>query len=189
MKLILGSSSPRRRLLLEQLQLDFEVRSPDADESIITTTDPLERVRALAELKASHLPLIHPEEVCVTADTVVSFNQEIFEKPQSKEEARYMLQTLSGTTHHVSTGVFIRSMTQTARFVETTSVTFFELSDADIAHYIQSGEPFDKAGGYGIQSLGARFVSSIHGDYYNVVGLPIGRLMKYLNAFEQELEG
>ncbi|GEM02484.1 septum formation protein [Halolactibacillus halophilus] len=183
MPLILGSSSPRRQDILKQVKLDFTVRTPNVDESQIKTTKPIEKVSALCKLKAASILFESDDDVIVTADTVVSFNNMIFEKPKTKQEAYTMMRALSDQTHDVHTGVLVRSKHKQKLFVETTKVMFYPLTDEDINEYIDTDEPYDKAGAYGIQGLAAPFIKKIDGDYYNVVGLPIGQLMQVLKQF------
>lgn len=182
-KLILASSSPRRQALLRLAQLSYHIRIPDLDESIVTGNNPIEKVSELAKMKNKKISLDNEKEVILAADTVVSYNQTIFEKPSNKTEAKDMIRSLSGHTHHVFTGVYIRNSAHERAFVECTEVSFWELSDEEIDRYVTTKEPYDKAGGYGIQSLGAMFVKEMVGDYYNVVGLPISRVVRELRAF------
>lgn len=181
-KLILASQSPRRQELLQQINIPFTVKSSNVDESSITTADPLEKVRQLAELKGKSIE-ISEDEVIISADTVVALQQEIFEKPRDEKHAYEMLATLSGKTHDVYTGVMIRSVNDEILFVERTEVEFWPLTDADIHWYLSTKEPFDKAGSYGIQGAGAVLVKKICGDYFNVVGLPISRVVQELKRF------
>lgn len=179
MKIILGSSSPRRQSLLKQVGLSFEVQVPNVDEKLITSTDPQTKVIETARLKADALQL--PENTTIiTGDTVVSFNNEIFEKPTSKEEARKMINALSGNTHEVYSAAIIKSRDFEEKIISKASVSFFSLSHQEIEDYINTGEPYDKAGAYGIQDFGASFVESIQGDYYTIVGLPIARVYRAL---------
>ncbi|WP_188206989.1 Maf family protein [Alkalibacillus aidingensis] len=179
--LILASSSPRRQELLKQVKIPFDIRKPNVDESQIKTDDPEEKVKQLAILKGENVPFHHSNEVILSADTVVSYNQKIFEKPSDKEEAYRMISQLSGDTHEVFTGVMIRSQDNEITFVEKTQVEFWPLSQEEIKWYITTNDPYDKAGAYGIQSIGAMFVKQIIGDYYNVVGLPISRVLRCLS--------
>lgn len=180
--LILASSSPRRQELLQQVQIPFQLRKQTMDESQINTSDPMEKVKQLAMLKGRPVPIQH-NEVILSADTVVSYQQRIFEKPESQKDAYQMISALSGDMHEVFTGVMIRSLDEEITFVERTKVEFWPLSEAEINWYIQTNEPYDKAGAYGIQSVGAMFVKQIIGDYYNVVGLPISRVVRELRKF------
>ena len=182
-QLILASSSPRRQGLLEQVNIPFTIRKPDIDESQIKTNEPFEKVRQLAIRKAQKVQIENDDKVILTADTVVSYNQTIFEKPKTKEEAYKMIASLSGEIHEVFTGVMIKSLHNDFVFVERTKVEFWPLSADEIDWYISMKDPYDKAGAYGIQSYGAKFVKQIFGDYYNVVGLPISRVVRELRNF------
>ncbi|RIU90132.1 Maf family protein [Oceanobacillus picturae] len=182
-KLILGSSSPRRQELLKQVHLPFSVRTPDIDESQIRTNNPVEKVEQLAIRKSQAIPLLDEKEVILTADTVVSYKQQIFEKPKNKETAIQMISDLSGETHEVYTGVKIRSLEQELVFVERSEVEFWPLSEEEIDWYVSTTDPYDKAGAYGIQSLGAAFVKRINGDYATIVGLPISKVVRELRPF------
>src|SRR5699024_10917448 len=179
MKIILGSSSPRRQSLLKQVGISFEVEVPNVDEKLITSTDPQTKVIETARLKADALQL--PENTTIiTGDTVVSFNNEIFEKPTSKEEARKMINAISGNTHEVYSAAIIKSRDFEEKIISKASVSFFSLSHQEIEDYINTDEPYDKARAYGIQDFGASFVESIQGDYYTIVGLPIARVYRAL---------
>lgn len=182
-KLILASSSPRRQELLQQVGITYSVRTETINESSIIITNPIEKVEQLAILKGKSIPFHSSNEVILSADTVVSFNENIFEKPKNKEEAYEMITSLSGTTHEVLTGVMIRSTDHEEIFVAETKVEFWPLTEQEINWYINTNDPYDKAGGYGIQSLGSIFVKQIIGDYYNVVGLPLSRVVRELRAF------
>jgi len=184
--LILASSSPRRQALLKQVNIPFSIRKPDVDESQITASEPRERVKLLAELKSNATPLLNEDEVILSADTVVSFDNEILEKPKDKVDALRMLSLLSGSTHEVFTGVTIRSADREITFAKKTEVEFWPLSSSEMDRYIATGEPDDKAGAYGIQGIGAIFVRKITGDYYNVVGLPVSRIIRELREFSIE---
>lgn len=180
--LILASKSPRRQALLEQLHIPFTVRTGFVDESLIKEVNPLEKVKQLAFIKGRAID-IQSHEIVLAADTVVSYQGRIFEKPKDKKTAKEMISILSGDTHHVYTGVSIRSANNEFIFVEKTAVSFWELSEEEITAYIQTDDPYDKAGAYGIQSIGAAFVKEIQGDYYNVVGLPLSRTVRELRNF------
>ncbi|MEJ8766418.1 Maf family protein [Oceanobacillus sp. HCA-5259] len=182
-KLILASSSPRRKELLQQMNIPFTVQSANIDESQITTTDPIEKVKLLAIWKGENIPIQHLNTIVLSADTIVSYEQTIFEKPRNQNEAKQMISTLSGQVHDVYTGVMIRSLQEKKVFVERTRVEFWPLSEEEIDAYISTEDPYDKAGAYGIQSLGAMFVKQIIGDYYTVVGLPISRVVRELRDF------
>jgi septum formation protein len=182
--LILASSSPRRKELLSILQIPFEVKASDVDETFHSELAPHEVVINLAERKAKHVSRNDSSSIVIGADTiVVAAGGEILGKPNNPTEAIEMLRKLSGSTHSVYTGVAIVSATRTTTFYEKTDVTFWELTDEEIHSYISTGEPYDKAGSYGIQGFGSTLVKRIAGDYFTVVGLPIARLVRELKPF------
>ena len=187
-KLILASSSPRRAEVLRNAGIEFEVRPADIDETR-RPSEPasdyvqrlaLEKARAAADSETSANNFI-----VIGADTVVVNAGEILLKPDSPDDARRMLRQLSGGVHEVHTGLAVIRMPQKIERVieEVTSVHFASLSDAEIDAYIATGEPFDKAGAYGIQSLGGRYVTRVEGCYFNVMGMPLGRLWATLKEF------
>ena len=183
-KIILASASPRRRDLLEQGGIPFTVIPSQAEENI-TTTNPVLAVEELSYLKCSDVYEKSVEDVVVIgADTVVVSDGKILGKPSSKEEAIEMLQGLQGRAHEVYTGVTI--MTREGKentkktFHEKTKVVFYPMSDEEIRSYVNTKEPMDKAGAYGIQGKSAIFIKEINGDYNNVVGLPLARLYQEL---------
>lgn len=182
-QLILASSSPRREELLKQVNLPYKIRIPDVDEEQIQTYNPVEKVKQLATIKAENVPLKSNDEVILAADTVVSYQQNIFEKPKNQYEAQETIKALSGNYHEVFTGVMIRSPMDKVVFVERTKVEFWSLTQKEIAAYIKMDDPYDKAGAYGIQSIGAAFVKQVIGDYFNIVGLPISRVIQELKRF------
>ncbi len=181
-KLILASKSPRRSDLLEQAGLTFSIIPSDFDESSVTTSDPEFYVKTLARSKAVDISKKHPDSWVLGADTIVLIGDHILGKPGSKDEARSMLKQLSGKTHQVITGYCLCSQTQNNIISETvkTDVRFKSLRDTEIEWYIQTGEPFDKAGAYAIQGIGSFLVESINGSYTNVVGLPVCEVMEVL---------
>ena len=187
--LILASASPRRRELLAACCLDVEVCPADIDETRRAEESPVELVRRLAEEKAhaAYAALDRSLDVpLLAADTIVWDDAgSVLGKPVDKDDARRMLSLLSGATHHVSTGVCLMAPAggelREVSFVETTDVRFFDLSSDEIAAYVASGEPMDKAGSYGIQGLGRALVRDISGDYANVVGLPVSRVLRELD--------
>lgn len=183
-KWVLASQSPRRKELLTQIGLSFEVVVSRADENITEELSPGELVERLSLIKAEAVrdSLAGREDapVVIGADTVVYHNGRILGKPKDEEDAFLMLRSLSGDTHSVFTGVSILFPDGTVTFHSETKVTFDELSDAEIRAYIASGEPMDKAGAYGIQGLGGAFVTGIEGEYANVVGFPIGEFCRIL---------
>ena len=180
--IILASKSPRRKELLSIITAEFEVIPAVGEERADRSLPPSEYVRELAYHKAAEIAALHPEDTVIGADTVVSVDGEILGKPKDCEDAGRMLSLLSGKEHSVFTGACIICKDRNAAFSEETKVRFFELSAKEIEDYIATGEPFDKAGAYGIQGIGALLVSGITGDYYNVMGLPVGRLSRELKA-------
>lgn len=176
--IILASASPRRKEILELADLKFDVMPSDAQE-ITTKTAPNEVVMELASLKAKDIyKKSEKQSVIVGADTVVAYQGQILGKPTDEADAKRMLTMLSGQTHEVYTGVCVIEDGKTKTFYEETKVTFYEISDEQIDHYIKTGEPMDKAGSYGIQGKAAVFIKGIEGDYYNVVGFPIARFLQ-----------
>ena len=180
--LILASSSPRRKALLKQANLTFTVLPSHMKESIAPYSSPQDAVKSLARKKAMDIFQQHPDNVILAADTVVVFQGKILGKPADEQEAYEMLERLSGRQHDVFTGVAIVSADAEIVFYDATRVTFWDLEREDIERYVASGEPFDKAGAYGIQGLGAIFVKEIQGDFYNVVGLPLSRTVRQLKS-------
>ncbi len=201
-KIYLASKSPRRRELMAQIGLEYEVMVSYRDE-IIAGHVPEDIVKELSMQKAYEIERVllkdtdsqfvvkHMEEgydgvIIIGADTVVSYEDEILGKPQDDDDAFNMLKLLSGKTHTVSTGVTMIVVTTKERnifnFAESTKVTMYDISDDEIKEYIATKEPMDKAGSYGIQGVGAKFIKSINGDYNNVVGLPIGKIYQILKT-------
>lgn len=180
-KFILASGSPRRRELLENVNLTFEVVVSDVKEVIDPNSEPYEIVQALAKQKASDVAQrVGGDVVVLGADTIVTIDNRILGKPMDDEDAKRMLRSLSGRQHIVYTGVALVSGLKTTTFYEKTMVQFWDLTDEEIEDYVKSGEPLDKAGAYGIQKLGSSLVKQITGDYFNVVGLPISRTIREL---------
>ena len=182
-ELILASTSPRRKELLQLAQIPFVIQKKGIDESVIITNNPAKKAEQLAIHKAMHVELTNQHDVILAADTIVAYNGDIYGKPKNHEEAYTILSNLSGEKHEVYTGVAIHSKDKQLSFVEKTIVEFWPLSTEEINDYILSNDPFDKAGAYGIQSNGAILVKQIIGDYYNVVGLPISRVVRELKKF------
>jgi septum formation protein len=180
--IVLASKSPRRRDLLQQAGLSFTVIPSCFDESSMQISPPETYVRILSEAKADFVANKYPDKWVIGADTIVLKDDTILGKPNSKTEARIMLRQLSGRTHHVFTGYSICCKTKNRNFSETvkTEVLFKHLTDKEIEWYIQTEEPFDKAGAYAIQGLGIFLVKSINGSYTNVVGLPVCEVLEFL---------
>lgn len=196
MKIILASASPRRKELLSQLGLDFEICVSDVEE-IVTQKDPSKVVEELSEQKAGAVfRQMQGDVLVIGADTVVALEGEILGKPADEQEACKMLQNLQGKEHYVYTGVtlyFRKGVKEWCKtFSEGTQVSFYPMTEAEIHEYVSTKEPMDKAGAYGIQGLGGKFVEKICGDYNNVVGLPIARLYQeikdYLLNFREVLD-
>ncbi len=185
--LILASSSPRRKELLEILRLPFAVSSSDVDESFNPDLPPEEVVMELADRKAQAVFQQNRDSFVIGADTIVVKDNHILGKPANEADAIEMLRSLSGCQHEVFTGVSIVSPTKSTKFYEKTEVWFWELSDDEIRSYVKSGEPLDKAGAYGIQQLGSTLVKKINGDYFAVVGLPIARTVRELKRLGYHL--
>ena len=183
MALILASGSPRRRELLGLITTDFTVCVSGAEETVPEGLTPAETVEALAEIKGRAVFAEHAADTVIAADTVVAVDGVILGKPASRQEAFDMLRLLSGKTHEVFTGVWIANAQAAVRFHERTEVTFYPLSDDEIWSYADTGEPFDKAGAYGIQGRGALLVRGINGDFFNVVGFPVAKTARALNEF------
>jgi septum formation protein len=198
-KIILASKSPRRQELLASLGLEFDVMASKLPE-VVTETAPEKVVEELSRQKAEDVYGIIKSKtreslLVIGADTVVSVDGEILGKPKDEEDAFRMLKLLQGKTHQVYTGVTLVYDTQydenydiaKLTFNMCTDVTFYPVSDCEIREYISTGDPMDKAGAYGIQSGGARFVKEIRGDYNNVVGLPVSRLYQELKRCADEI--
>lgn len=185
--LILASASPRRAELLSQIGVQYSVCSADIDESVLPEESPSEYVGRLAQEKAKAILSAHVDNVVIAADTSVVLNGQILGKPENKDHAVDILQSLSGRVHDVYTGVAVCQMQQGEIEVLTevikTQVAFFPLALEQIQRYVATAEPMDKAGAYGIQGKGAVFVESIEGSYSNVVGLPLAQTAQMLAKF------
>lgn len=178
MNIVLASGSPRRRELMEMLEVKNLVICPaKGEEHMPENASAAEVVRALSGQKASEVAeLFAADDIIIAADTVVALDGQILGKPRDEAQAREMLRRLSGRQHEVFTGVSVRRGETEICEHEETTVRFRELSEREILAYVATGEPMDKAGAYGIQGRGGIFVSGITGDYFNVMGLPICRL-------------
>ena len=186
MQLILASASPRRRELLGLFGLPFVIRAADIDETMNPALPPEAEVARVSRLKALAVPR-EAEDVVIAADTIVVCGGRVLGKPHSHEEAAQMLRLLSGRDHQVMTGCTVRALGGTETFTEITDLHFRQLTEAEIARYVASGEPMDKAGAYGIQGGAALFCQGIRGDYYNVMGLPVCRLGQVLKRKAPQL--
>lgn len=196
MKIILASGSPRRQELLAQIGIPFEVRVSEADETVGETLPErvvLELSRRKAEAVLTELVGENNEQsyLVIGADTIVACDGQILGKPHSAADAERMLGMLSGRGHRVYTGVTLLKYpadgkTVSRSFAECTEVHFAPMTDAEIREYVATGDSLDKAGAYGIQGMCARYITGITGDYYNVVGLPVGRLYQTLKEMEKD---
>ncbi len=183
--LILASSSPRRRELLGHFGMDFAVRVPAVDESLLPNEDPVSHVRRLAQAKAAKVAEEEAEGLVVGADTIVVLDGEIIGKPEDREDAIRMLSALAGRTHRVYTGVAVTALPSgaTRTIVVCSRVTMAPIGEAEIRRYVEGGEPLDKAGAYAVQGEGKKYVTEVRGSFTNVVGLPLQALYRLLRHF------
>lgn len=181
-KIILASKSPRRKELLEKIGINIQILPSNIDEDLISIKSPEDYVKELAFLKAESIALIHPDTWIIGADTIVVEQDQIFGKPKSKSQAFEMLNKLNNCEHSVYTGFCVMNNKKKVilKNVVETKVYFKNLSHEEINFYINTDEPFDKAGGYGIQGIGSFMVKRIAGSYTNVVGLPVCELVETL---------
>ena len=181
--LILASKSPRRYELLKQVGLDFDVIPSRIEEDFVKQESPKKHVLRLAEAKALDVGRQYPDRWVIAADTIVYIDHSILGKPKNREEAKEMLRLLSGKKHRVLTGFSVQHLQKGKEGCEAvqTAVKMKKLSAVEMEWYIQTGEPFDKAGGYAIQGKGSFMIESIRGSYTNVVGLPLCELIQMLN--------
>ncbi|MCD8219274.1 MAG: Maf family protein [Ruminococcus sp.] len=189
MGLILASASPRRQQLLRMITVDFTVCPTNVDETLPPELPLCDAAQFLARKKAQAAVTQFPQTIVIGADTTVLLEQQLLGKPKTPERAAQMLERLSGKTHQVITGVAIAKDHQAQSFQTQTNVTFYPLRAAEISEYVRTGEPLDKAGGYGIQGCGALLIQRIEGDYYGVVGLPVAPLARALRDWGVCTEG
>jgi septum formation protein len=200
-KIILASASERRKQILSMLNINFKAVSAHIDESIDKDMSPLQAVEYLAKSKAQAVSNIqaYKEDIIIGSDTIVCLGNKIFGKPRSNKDAFNMLSELSGKTHEVYTGVCVLNIDNVKDFdknsmefnfdigdnsiifSDCSKVTFYNLTDDEIYGYINTLEPMDKAGGYGIQGKGAKFVKRIEGDFYNIMGMPMSKLYRIIS--------
>lgn len=180
-KLILASASPSRKMLLEQAGLDFEVVVSGVDETVPSDYTPAQTVEALARRKGQAVQALRPEAPIIAADSVVSIDGLILGKPKDDEAAKATLRRLSGRTHELITGVCLLINGQMDLFHQVTRVTFYPLTEEEIAEYVALGESRGRAGAYGIEGIGVVLVQSIQGDYPNIVGLPVAETIRRLH--------
>lgn len=185
MHLILASKSPRRQELIKGLELAYTIHTYEVDESFPEHLQAHDIALHLAQKKADAYPhTLKENEVLLTADTIVWINNTVLNKPEDEADSFRMLKTICGATHQVYTGVCLKSANKTITFYDKTDVTCRELSDDDIWHYINNYKPFDKAGSYGIQDwFGYTAVERINGCFYNVMGLPVGKVFESIKTF------
>jgi len=195
MNLILASSSPRRAEVLRNAGFVFQVRPADVDETRLPHEAAEDYVRRIAKTKAHAIAkparAAGERAIVIAADTTVLAEGQILAKPEDPEDARRMLRLFNGKTHEVLTALCVINIStgQEALHVEKTRVQFLKMSEQEIARYIQTGEPFDKAGAYGIQGIAGRYATRIEGCYFNVLGLPLSRLWATLQALGWQEDG
>lgn len=179
-KIILASQSPRRRELVALLDLPFQVVSPETDEHFDTSLSLEEQIKQVAKEKAKTVFKDHQDAIVISADTIVVYDNEILQKPLHAEDAKLMLEKLSGKTHEVWTAVSMLSSEEEDTFLTKSSVKFYDLDEKEIKNYVSTSEPLDKAGGYNIHGYGALFVEAVEGDHFAIMGLPISKVYQSL---------
>jgi len=185
-KLILASKSPRRKEILEKCGIPFEIDAAEIDETLRSSLSLTDAIMELSVRKASAVLERHPDAVVLGSDTIVVIDNRVLGKPHDRNDARSMLEELSGRTHQVITGLALVSGKKTYTGVSVSHVSFAKLSEDEITEYLSSGEADDKAGAYGIQGLAGRFITNIDGDYYAIMGLPLSMVyqeLKNLNSY------
>jgi len=185
-KIILASQSPRRKQLLEWAEIDFEVEVSEADEAFPENL-PVEEIPVfIARNKAKAVQeKLNNSSIILAADTIVVLNNKVITKPANREHAIRILQSLSGQTHYVITGVVLLKNENELSFADITQVTFHNLTDEQIFFYVDKYKPYDKAGAYAIQEwIGVTGIKSVNGDFYNVMGLPVSRVLQEINKFQ-----
>ncbi len=181
-RVILASQSPRRRELLTLVGITHDVLPADIDETVWPNEEPVPHCERLARSKAETLAAQHPEALVIGSDTIVVVDGDILGKPRDREEAIAMVTRLAGRSHVVHTAVAVAHQGEVRSGVESVGVTFRDLTPELIAAYVDTGEPMDKAGAYGIQGFGATIVERVDGDYFAVMGLPLGRLVELIRG-------
>ena len=182
--IILASASPRRSEILLQAGVEFKVIPSNFDEGSLEFTNINDYSKALSYYKAIDVFKDHPEDVVIASDTIVVVDDKILGKPKDEEDAYKMLSMLSGRKHSVITSVCIMTKDNVDTFLSKSYVTFYKMSDKDIKEYIATKEPMDKAGAYAVQGKAAKYIRSINGDYYTIVGLPIAKVIKSLKKIK-----
>ncbi len=183
MSVILASQSPRRKELLAWLIPEFEVQPADVDEEIKPEHTPKGYVQEMARQKAAVIAEQHPQDLVIASDTVVVLEDKILGKPKDRQEAYEMLAAMSGGSHVVYTAVVLRQGDQVEEALTSATVTFYPLAKEEIEGYLDTGDYQDKAGAYGIQHQAGVFVEKIEGDYYSIVGFPVGKVNQMLKSF------
>ncbi len=184
-ELVLASSSPSRKMLLEQAGVSFEVVVSGVDETVPASLSPAQTVELLAERKGKAVLPLRPDKPIIAADSVVSIDGLILGKPIDDQEAKATLRRLSGRTHQIFTGVCLLANGREEVFHQSTKVTFYPLTEEEIADYVALGESQGRAGAYGIEGIGVVLVQSIEGDYSNIVGLPVAETLRRLRKLLQ----
>lgn len=179
-RLVLASGSPRRKELMSLLNTPFEIIVSAIEEVVDPTLPPETIVESLAKQKALAVFQNNPDAIVIGADTIVVCNQEILGKPKDAQDGKRMMEMLKNNTHQVMTGIAIVCQDQITCFHETAKVYFDEIPQNELGEYLQTNEPYDKAGGYAIQGWAAKYIRRIEGDYYSIVGLPVHTLYQYL---------
>jgi septum formation protein len=181
-KLVLASASPRRAEILTSVGWEFEKQTADIDESRLENENPEDYVRRLAREKAEAVAVNYKNRIVLGADTIVLINEKIVGKPKDFDQAREMLETLSGNWHEVLTGIAVVKNDEAKVDFQRTRVKFAVMKAAEINHLVEKGEPLDKAGAYAVQAQAALFIEKIEGDYWNVVGLPVSLVYRLING-------
>lgn len=183
-KVVLGSQSPRRQQLLREIVPNFETQVKSVNEVYPSNLKKEEICMFLSKLKSDAFGVLLENQLVITSDTIVCLGEEVLGKPENREEALLMLKKLSGNTHTVYTGVTVRSNVLEKTFYDATHVTFHDLSNEELAYYIDKCEPYDKAGSYGIQEwMGYVGIKKMEGEFYNVMGLPVHKLYQLLKSW------
>lgn len=182
-RIILASKSPRRKELLSLLNIPFEIIVSDIEENINYDNDLVKEIEKLSYQKAYAVFKDNKDALVIGSDTIVKIGNTVLGKPHTKEKAKEMISMLSNSTHEVVTGVTILKDDKIETFSSVAKVTFYPLTEEEIEDYVNTNEPLDKAGAYAIQGVGAKFIKSIEGDYYSIVGLPVGELYHRLKEY------
>jgi len=183
MNIVLASQSPRRKELLEKCNVPFLCDPADIDETMNLSNNLADEIQNLAYRKAEEVLKRHPDDLIIGSDTIVVFHNQVLGKPKNTADAFYMLQQLQGNTHQVITGLCFLSKKRKYTAVSISKVVFSAMSDEEINEYISTGECMDKAGAYGIQGFGGKYITKIEGDYYTIMGLPLNMVYEELKKY------